>query len=190
MLHICPLPAQHQPSVYTTWRLFTRPSPKAMICLTFYWISMHLQVLQLAVLSFCFGFGVVYLVIIRDILLGTPPDCNGLLCEVLGLSPSSVFYDARVVILLVAVLVCCPLLLLRWVLLPGLPLGLVQALLATARELSCITLVPAAIRKSSYVRQQRPRDCAPKLGLGTATLGFLHSLRHTRPTSGGGCQQC
>lgn len=73
------------------------------------------QVLQVAVLSFCFGFGVVYLVIIRDILLGTPPACNGLLCELLGLSTSSSLYDGRVVIVAVALLVCAPLLLFRWV---------------------------------------------------------------------------
>jgi len=125
--------AQHQPSVCTAYlevmtsvvacfwdALLTLPTPLTEPAL-------HWQVLQLAVLSFCFGFGVVYLVIIRDILLGTPPDCNGLLCEVLGLSPSSIFYDARVVILLVAVLVCCPLLLLRLVLLAGLLLGIVRA---------------------------------------------------------------
>ena len=64
-------------------------------------------------LSFCFGFGVVYLVIIRDILLGTPPACNGLLCELFGLPPSSVLADPRVVIVALALLVCSPLLLLR-----------------------------------------------------------------------------
>lgn len=64
-------------------------------------------------LSFCFGFGVVYLVIIRDILLGTPPACNGLLCELFGLPTSSILYDARLVIILLALLVCCPLLRLR-----------------------------------------------------------------------------
>jgi hypothetical protein len=72
------------------------------------------QVLQVAVLSFCFGFGVVYLVILRDILLGTPPDCNGLLCELFGLPVSSALYDARLVIILLALLVCSPLLLFRY----------------------------------------------------------------------------
>lgn len=75
--------------------------------------SPGVQVLQLAVLSFCFGFGVVYLVIIRDILLGTPPACNGLLCELFGLPPSSVLADPRLVIVALALLVCSPLLLLR-----------------------------------------------------------------------------
>lgn len=74
---------------------------------------LSVQVLQLAVLSFCFGFGVVYLVIIRDILLGTPPACNGLLCELFGLPTSSVLFDGRLLLLLLALLVCCPLLLLR-----------------------------------------------------------------------------
>ena len=64
-------------------------------------------------LSFCFGFGVVYLVIIRDILLGTPPSCNGLLCELLGLPPSSLLANPRLVLIVLALLVCAPLLLLR-----------------------------------------------------------------------------
>jgi hypothetical protein len=70
-------------------------------------------VLQVAVLSFCFGFGVVYLVIIRDILLGSPPECNGLLCELFGLPTSSMLCDGRLVLVMLALLVCCPLLLLR-----------------------------------------------------------------------------
>jgi hypothetical protein len=74
-----------------------------------------LQVLQLAVLSFCFGFGVVYLVIIRDILLGTPPSCNGLLCELLGLPPTSFLANPRLVLIVLALLVCAPLFLLRYV---------------------------------------------------------------------------
>eukprot|EP00879_Flechtneria_rotunda_P026543 GHRR01028310.1.p1 GENE.GHRR01028310.1~~GHRR01028310.1.p1 ORF type:complete len:468 (+),score=135.13 GHRR01028310.1:72-1475(+) len=71
------------------------------------------KVLQLAILAFCFGFGVVYLVIIRDILAGTPPACSGLLCEVFGLNPSSTWTDPRLVCVAIAVVVCAPLLLLR-----------------------------------------------------------------------------
>ncbi|WIA17082.1 hypothetical protein OEZ85_013981 [Tetradesmus obliquus] len=71
------------------------------------------KVLQLSVLSFCFGFSVVYLVVIRDLLLGSPPHCNGLLCELLGLDPSGALADPRLVIAAVALLICAPLLLLR-----------------------------------------------------------------------------
>jgi hypothetical protein len=56
--------------------------------------------------------------VIRDILLGMPPDCNGLLCEVFG--PSVHALDARLVIIAVAVTVCAPLLLLRCVVPSGL----------------------------------------------------------------------
>ncbi|WIA40039.1 hypothetical protein OEZ86_013460 [Tetradesmus obliquus] len=72
-----------------------------------------MKLLQLAVLAFCFGFGVIYLVIIRDLLLGTPPACNGLLCELFGMDPSGALADPRLVIAAVALLICSPLLLLR-----------------------------------------------------------------------------
>jgi ammonia channel protein AmtB len=52
-------------------------------------------------------------VVIRDLLLGTPPACNGLLCELLGIDPSAPFADPRLVIAAVALLICSPLLLLR-----------------------------------------------------------------------------
>lgn len=81
------------------------------------------QVLQLSILAFCAGFCVVYLVVIRDILVGPaaaagaaggsapdPAACTGLLCELLGLHP-----DPRLVIVAVAGLVVAPLLLLRCV---------------------------------------------------------------------------
>jgi len=50
-------------------------------------------------------------VVIRDILLGSPPECNGLLCEAFGPAAN---IDARLLIIAVAVLACAPLLLMRW----------------------------------------------------------------------------
>lgn len=49
-------------------------------------------------------------VVIRDILLGAPPDCNGLLCEAFGPGAN---IDARLLVIAVAVLVCAPLLIMR-----------------------------------------------------------------------------
>lgn len=49
-------------------------------------------------------------VVIRDILLGTPPECNGLLCEAFGPAAN---IDARLLIIAVAVLLCAPLMMLR-----------------------------------------------------------------------------
>jgi hypothetical protein len=57
-------------------------------------------------------------VVIRDLLLGTPPACNGLLCELLGVDPAGPFANPRLVIAAVALFICSPLLLLRWVLGP------------------------------------------------------------------------
>lgn len=54
-------------------------------------------------------------VVIRDILLGSPPTCSGLLCELFGLDPTGPLANPRVVIAAVALLLYAPLLLLRWV---------------------------------------------------------------------------
>lgn len=48
--------------------------------------------------------------VIRDVLLGEPPECNGLLCEAFGPSAN---IDARLLIIAVAVLLCAPLLTIR-----------------------------------------------------------------------------
>eukprot|EP00775_Hariotina_reticulata_P005172 gene5172-5410_t len=72
-----------------------------------------MKVLQVAVLAFCFGFGVVYLVIIRDILRGAPPACNGLICELFGIGNTGPLADPRLIIAAVALLFCTPLLLFR-----------------------------------------------------------------------------
>jgi hypothetical protein len=47
------------------------------------------------------------------LLLGTPPACNGLLCELLGVNPAGFWANPKLVITAVALLVCSPLLLLR-----------------------------------------------------------------------------
>ena len=54
-------------------------------------------------------------VVIRDILRGTPPACNGLMCELLGpgWSLGGLLADGRVMVVAVALLLCAPLLLIR-----------------------------------------------------------------------------
>jgi hypothetical protein len=51
-------------------------------------------------------------VVIRDILLGEPASCDGLLCEAFGPAAN---IDAGLLIIVVAVLACAPLLTMRWV---------------------------------------------------------------------------
>jgi hypothetical protein len=53
--------------------------------------------------------------VIRDLLLGTPPACNGLLCELLEVDPSGPLANPKLVITAVALFICSPLLLLRCV---------------------------------------------------------------------------
>lgn len=49
-------------------------------------------------------------VVIRDILLGEPDQCNGLLCEAFGPAAN---IDPSLLVIGVAILVCAPLLMLR-----------------------------------------------------------------------------
>ncbi|KAI8469238.1 MAG: transmembrane amino acid transporter protein-domain-containing protein [Monoraphidium minutum] len=69
---------------------------------------------QVSVLLFCFGFAVVYLVVITDVLVGTPPACNGLICELAGAAAAaSPLLSRRAVLLALAGGVAAPLLLIR-----------------------------------------------------------------------------
>ncbi|GBF90578.1 amino acid transporter [Raphidocelis subcapitata] len=67
---------------------------------------------QVAVLLFCFGFCVVYLVVITDVLTGSPPLCNGLICQLTGVAGGP-FVARRFVLLCLSGGVAAPLLLLK-----------------------------------------------------------------------------
>ncbi|KIY97778.1 hypothetical protein MNEG_10186 [Monoraphidium neglectum] len=67
---------------------------------------------QVSVLMFCFGFCVVYLVVITDVLTGTPPQCNGLICQLTGVREGPLV-ARRFVMLALAAGVAAPLLLFR-----------------------------------------------------------------------------
>ncbi len=62
------------------------------------------SVLQLAIFFNCIGLCVVYLVVIGDVLVGSAPDYNGILCELLGTDPLSTWYLQRKVVLAVLTL--------------------------------------------------------------------------------------
>lgn len=75
-------------------------------CATLCWPEGYIACLPLCCLPMLLSLQVV----IRDILLGTPPECNGLLCEAFGPAAN---IDARLLIIAVAVLLCAPLMMLR-----------------------------------------------------------------------------
>jgi amino acid permease len=69
--------------------------------------------LQAALFLFCFGFMVVHLVVMADLLAGSNPSlCNGLLCEVFGLQ-SGLLLDRRVLLASIGIFVCAPLMSMR-----------------------------------------------------------------------------
>jgi len=59
------------------------------------------------------AFMIAFQVIIRDILRGSPPACNGLICELFGVGNTGLLSDPRLIITAVALLFCTPLLLFR-----------------------------------------------------------------------------
>lgn len=68
---------------------------------------------QASVIAFCFGFCVVDLVVVADVIRGSPPEaCNGLLCLLTGIS-SGPLVSRNLVLLVVAWGATAPLLLLR-----------------------------------------------------------------------------
>eukprot|EP00775_Hariotina_reticulata_P002242 gene2242-2554_t len=69
------------------------------------------KLLQVAVLAFLFGFNVVYLVVIKDILVGAGSN-GGLLSELFHLPADSIWVQPHIVLTSVALL-CAPLLLMR-----------------------------------------------------------------------------
>jgi len=70
---------------------------------------------QAAVIAFCFGFLVVDLVVVADLLVGSPSaECSGLICLLTGVT-SGPLADRSVALAAVSLGVAAPLLLLRWV---------------------------------------------------------------------------
>ena len=69
--------------------------------------------LQAALFLFCFGFMVVHLVVIADLLGGSGPSvCNGLLCEVFAVR-SGLVLDRRFLLASIGLFVCAPLMSMR-----------------------------------------------------------------------------
>ena len=70
------------------------------------------RLVQLSVFFFSFGFVTVYLVVITDVLVGTPPLCNGLVCQLTGWAGGPLL-ARRFVLVALAGGVAAPLLLMR-----------------------------------------------------------------------------